>query len=419
MDTRDHSAAPADIAKGDAGDFSVHPREVRKALRGSLLIDSFLCCRFSFSPYMACGHGCRYCDGRAEKYWVEGDFERDIVVRSNLPRLLRQELPRLRERAPVAIGSGITDAYQPLERRQGLMRECAAVLADHAFPVSLLTKSSLVSRDIDLWEKVNRSSRFILYMSIATLDETVRRRFEPGASPIAERLETLRAFRKRGIAIGVMAIPLLPFISDGERDIRTLVETLKDAGAAFVMPGGLTLRPGRQKDFYIAHLAENYPNLVERYREIYSEERQSGVCTRRYRDGLADRVASATKDTGVPFLLPHALYRGCVPLYDELYLLLQHMAELYSARGVPVAGLKSATRRYADWLLMKKRIFNRRRSLRQQDLEEETRALFGSSGSQDLLKNEKLAGFLTEVALERQVFDYLTLSLSPPSPPAD
>ncbi len=418
MDTQDNTASPADIAAGDPGDFSVHPRYVRKALRSSPLIDSFLCCRFSFSPYMACGHGCRYCDGRAEKYWVEGDFERDIVVRSNLPRLLRQELPRLRERAPVAIGSGITDAYQPLERRQGLMRECAAVLADHALPVSLLTKSSLVSRDIDLWEKVNRSSRFILYMSIATLDETVRRRFEPGASPIAERLETLRAFRKQGIAIGVMAIPLLPFISDGEQDIRALVETLKDAGAAFVMPGGLTLRPGRQKDFYMTHLAEDYPNLVARYRETYSEERQSGACTRKYRDGLTDRIASATRDTGVPFLLPHALYRGCVPLYDELYLLLQHMAELYSARGVPVAGLKSATRRYADWLLMKKRIFNKKRSLRQEDLEEETRALFGSGGSQDLLKNEKLAGFLREVALERRVFDYLTLSLSPPSLPA-
>lgn len=428
MDIRDHTAVPGDMTAGDAGDFSVHPREVRKALRSSLLIDSFLCCRFSFSPYMACGHGCRYCDGRAEKYWVEGDFERDIVVRSNLPRLLRQELPRLRERAPVGIGSGITDAYQPLEGKQGLMRECAAILADHAFPVSLLTKSSLVSRDIDLWEKVNRSSRFILYMSIATLDETVRRRFEPGASPIAERLDTLRAFRKRGMAVGVMAIPLLPFISDGEQDIRVLVETLKDAGAAFVMPGGLTLRPGRQKDFYMKHLAANYPELVERYREIYgvpvervrpyAEERPSGACTKQYRDGLSARIASATMGTGVPFLLPHALYRGRVPLYDELYLLLQHMTELYSARSVPVAGLKSAARRYAEWLLMKKRIFNRKRSLRQEDLEEETRTLFAAGDAPALLKNEKLACFLREVALERRVFDYLSLTLSPPSSPA-
>jgi len=363
---------------------------------------------------MACGHGCRYCDGRAEKYWVEGDFERDIVVRPNLPGLLRGELPRLRERAPVAIGSGITDAYQPLEEKQRLMRECAGVLADHAFPVSVLTKSSLICRDLDLWEKVNGSSRFMLYMSIATLDETVRRRFEPGASPISERLETLRLFRKRGIPIGVMAMPLLPFISDGESDIRALVETLKDAGAAFVMPGGLTLRPGRQKDFYVQHLAEHYPGLVAQYREIFAEERPSGACTRRYRDGLSARVAAAFRNTGVPLLLPHALYRETVPLYDELYLLLQHMAELYAARGVPVAGLKGATRRYSDWLRMKKRIFNRRRSLRQQDLEEETRALFTTSGAASLLENDKLAGFLRSVAMDRRVFDYLSLSLTSP-----
>jgi DNA repair photolyase len=396
----------------------MHPRDVRKALRKSSLIDGFLCCRFSFSPFMACGHGCRYCDGRAEKYWVEGDFEKDIVVRRNLPQLLRKELPRLRERAPVGIGSGITDAYQPLEGSQGLMRECAAILADNPFPVTVLTKSSLVCRDVELWEKVNRGSSFILNMSIATLDETVRQRFEPGASPIAARLETLGEFRKRGMAVGVMAMPLLPFISDGEQDIRALVGTLSDAGAAFVMTGGLTLRPGRQKDFFLAHLADAYPGLVDRYREIYGEERQSGSCTREYREGLAERVASAVNGAGVPFLLPHALYRERVPLYDELHLLLQHMAELYAARNVPVSGLKNAARRYADWLLQKKRLFNRKRSMRQEELEEETRGLFAAEGARTLLENEKLAAFLRAVAVERRVFDYVTLSLSPARPPS-
>lgn len=414
------SVAPRDepgfsVYPRDEPGFSVHPRDVRTALRKSSLIDSFLCCRFSFSPYMACGHGCRYCDGRAEKYWVEGDFERDIVVRRNLPLLLRAEIPRLRERAPIGIGSGITDAYQPLEKDQGLMRECAAVLSDNPFPVTLLTKSSLVCRDIDLWEKVNRGSSFILNMSIATLDESVRRRFEPGASPISERLETLSAFRKSGIAVGVMAMPLLPFISDSEQDIHDLVQTLKDAGAAFVMPAGLTLRPGRQKDFYMKEIGESFPGLVERYREVYAEELQSGAAARAYRTALAGRTSSATKGSGVPFLLPHLLYRERVPLYDELHLLLQHMAELYSARNVSVDGLKNASRRYAEWLLQKKRIFNRKRSLMQRDIEEDTRAFFGSDAAAETLGNEKLAGFLRSVALERRVFDYLTLTLSPPA----
>jgi hypothetical protein len=89
------------------------------------------------------------------------------------------------------------------------------------------------------------------------------------------------------------------------------------------------------------------------------------------------------------------------------------MAELYAARRVPVGGLKDAARRYTDWLLTKKRIFNRKRSLRQNDLEEETRALFAADGARTLLENEKLAAFLRSVAVERQVFDYTTLSLSP------
>jgi DNA repair photolyase len=397
------------------GGWAAHPRDVRAALRKAPLIEGFLCCRFSFSPFMACGHGCRYCDGRAERYWVEGDFEKDIVVRRNLPQLLRAELPRLRERAPVGIGSGITDAYQPLEGAQGLMRECAAVLADCPLPVTVLTKSSLVARDIDLWEKVNLRSSFILNMSIATLDETVRRRFEPGASGIEARLSTLRAFRDKGIAVGVMAMPLLPFISDGEQDIRDLVGTLRDAGAAFVMTGGLTLRPGRQKDFFMAHLAAAYPGLVDSYREIYAEERPSGACTRAYSERLGERAAAALKAAGVPFLLPHALYRTRVPLYDELHLLLQHMIELYAARGVPVGGLKTAARRYSSWLLEKKRIFNRKRSMRQEELEEETRMLFAAGGAAALLGNEKLAAFLRSVAVERKVFDYLSLSLAPPS----
>jgi hypothetical protein len=181
------------------------------------------------------------------------------------------------------------------------------------------------------------------------------------------------------------------------------------------MPAGLTLRPGRQKDFFMKALGEHYPGLVERYGEIYAEERASGVCTREYRAGLDARIAGAARDAGIPFLLPHAVYRNRVPLYDELHLLLRHMVELYAARRVPTAGLVGATRRYETWLIERKRIFNRKRSLRQEVLEQETRSLFKSGSAFNVLGNAKLASFLGAVALERKVFDYLTLSLSAPA----
>jgi DNA repair photolyase len=395
-----------------AGTFTPHPRVVAKALRRSSLVDPFLCCRYSFSPYMACGHGCAYCDGRAERYWVEGDFERDIVTRTNIADVLREELSRLRERAPAAIGSGISDAYQPLEEQQGLMQDCAFVLADFRFPVTLLTKSSLVRRDIDIWEGVNRASSFILNLSIATLDESVRRRFEPRASSIEERLDTIRAFRARGIAVGVMAMPLLPFIGDAEADLRALLVAAKDAGAAFVTAAGLTLRPGRQKEFFLSRLAAAYPSLMPRYEEIYAEQRASGASTKNYQGQLANRIARACRAANLPPLLPHALYRGRLPLYDEVYLLLRHMEDLYEARGVPISELKRAEGRYTHWLTARKKVFARRRSQRQEDLEEEARAAFDGDEGVALLGNAKLAAFLRSVARDRRILDYTTLSLS-------
>src|SRR3990172_1299304 len=92
-----------------------HDRRVKCALRKAKLGEPFLASRFSFSPYMACGHGCAYCDGRAERYWVDGVFDRDIVVRTNIVEVLEAEVTRLRERAVVSVGSGISDAYQPVE----------------------------------------------------------------------------------------------------------------------------------------------------------------------------------------------------------------------------------------------------------------------------------------------------------------
>ena len=110
-------------------EIHLHERFVKKALRKQNLPDTFLIGRYSFSPYMACSHGCTYCDGRAERYYVEGDFEKDIVVRMNLIERLLVELPKLRERATIVVGSGISDAYQPPETDARLMRKSAEVLS--------------------------------------------------------------------------------------------------------------------------------------------------------------------------------------------------------------------------------------------------------------------------------------------------
>ncbi|WP_455382625.1 radical SAM protein, partial [Salinispira pacifica] len=212
------------FSTGEEWQGEIHERAAARALRRSRLPEPFFCARYSFSPYQGCGHGCLYCDGRAERYYVEGDFSRDIAVRINLPELLAREIGLARERAPVAVGSGVSDAYQPAEKRMRLTRACAEVIESSGLPVILATKSSLVERDLDIWSRVNRQAGFVLLMSINTTDELLRSRMEPGASSISDRFQTLRRFKDAGCGTGILAMPLLPFLSDAPASIERLVE---------------------------------------------------------------------------------------------------------------------------------------------------------------------------------------------------
>jgi DNA repair photolyase len=392
-------------------DARTHEREVKAALRAAPLPEPFFASRYSFSPYMACGHGCAYCDGRAERYWVEGEFDRDIVVRTNIADRLDGDLSRIRERAPVSVGSGISDAYQPVEARLGLMRQSAEVLLRHRMPASVLTKSSLVSRDLDLWREVNTAGGFTLSVSLVFADDATRRVFEPGASPVEDRVAALRSFKAAGCGVGVYAMPLLPWISDTGEALARLLELCRGAGVDFVIPGGLTLRPGRQKDFFLERLRTAFPDLVPRYRELYGEDRTSGACRPAYGRELSTRFARAVEAAGVAMQIPHRLYRGRMPLYDELYVLLCHMVEIYTGRGAETGRLRAALARYRSWLFERKRTFNRRRSETQEALEDELRTHFADGRIDALLGNPKLAVFLREVAIGRRVFDYVNLRL--------
>jgi DNA repair photolyase len=396
-------AGPTDLRK--------HYRTVKTVLRRRDLCDPYFVGKFAFSPYHACAHGCLYCDGRAERYFVEGEFDHDIVIRSNAPALLDLELGKQRERGIVFIGSGVSDSYQPPEREEELMRSCARVLGEHSMAASVLTKSGLVLRDLDLWEEVNRRAGFLLMMSIQTLDESIRRMFEPACSPIEERLSVLAAFKARGCTVGVAAMPFLPYISDSDADLNALAERLAAAGVDFALFGGLTLRPGCQKDFFLRGLSASFPDLVERYGALYGENRPSGAPLVSYSRDLNRRAAAAFHRVSLPTLVPHRIYRDRLPLYDEIYVLLQQMSVLYTGRTREVERLNASLACYRAWLLERKKIFNRRRKQRSIDLEY---ALIDLARSQDwprFLGNEKLAAFLREVVIDRRVFDPLTLRL--------
>jgi len=402
------------------------------AFRRGRLSNAFTNSLYACAPYRGCGHGCRYCDGRAERYYVEGDFAQDVQARINLPAALQTALLKEREcsvegrRCMLSIGSGVTDVYQAAEARQRLTQRCAGILAGFVegdvstvsqqravppYPVVLLTKSALVKRDLALWSMVNQRAGFILFLSITPLSKDARARFEPGASPMELRWRTAEAFIQAGIPVGILAMPLLPGVSDNEAGLRSLYERANAIGVSMVMPGGLTLRPGRQKDCYLESLAAHNPALLEHYQHLYAENRPSGASVKAEQIRLYGMFAAVRKDFPLPFLLPHAVYGRMLPAYETLHILFMHMKELYSERGIATGPLVRASSRYAGWLQETRSYFRRHRSLPDYYIDEQFKQMLAGNALEQLLDNAKLSGFVRALAQEGAVFDYPTLRI--------
>jgi DNA repair photolyase len=390
-------------------DVEKHYTDVKRVLSRTDLAQTFIPSKARFSPYRACEHACKYCDGRAEKYFVEGNFERDVVVRRNLPDLLTQELEKLREPTIVSIGSGVSDPYQPVDCAEKLMARSAAVLEEMSMPATVMTKSSLPLRDIETWSSLNRKKQFFLIVSLTTLDDSIREVFEPYSSPVSERLNMLRTFKARGCRVGVLAMPLMPYITDTEENVHALWKELADIGVDFAMPGGLTLRPGIQKQTFMATLQQFSGDLVSRYRDIYREDRPSGAPANDYYHNIMQRNAALSQQHGIPPEVPHYTYRNLLPVYDEVYLLLSHMVSLYRTRGIDTHRLESSLKLYVEWFMEHKRYFNRHRKQKFTELEDLIREKCRNGTMEGVLGNRKLAAFVSQVALERLVFDYTKL----------
>ena len=387
-----------------------HYRTVKSALKKENVSGSFLCAKYRFSPYTACEHGCLYCDGRAEKYYVDGEFDRDIVIRQNLPAVLDAQLSKLREKGMISIGSGVSDAYQPVEAGEKLMRSCAQVLSNYPYPATVLTKSSLILRDFDVWRRINEKTGFMAAISLTYADDKYRRIFEPNASPVEERLEVLRVFKSAGCAVGVLAMPFIPYIADTVEDIRRLFSLITPIGVDFIRPASLTLRPGRQKDTFLQIIQKQFPEQLSQIRSLYAEDRQSGSPLLSYRREMHHRFSRVQREHGMPYLVPHRVFKGTMQLYDEVQVLLRHMIEIYSGRGIRVQPLKNALDNYMKWLLDRKREYNRKRSWNYSVLEEELLDLTRSGKLERIIRNHKLYIFLEQIILERKVFDYVDLT---------
>ncbi|NOZ94906.1 MAG: PA0069 family radical SAM protein [Acidobacteria bacterium] len=219
----------------------------------------------SLNPYRGCEHGCAYCYARPFHEYLGFsaglDFETRILVKEEAPELLRREIsaPGYRPR-PLDL-SGVTDPYQPVERRLGLTRRCLEVLAEARHPVLIVTKNAMVTRDTGLLAQLARYGAVRVTLSLTTLDAELARRLEPRTSSPRQRLEAVLAFREAGIPCSVLIAPVIPGLTDHE--IPALVEAAAGAGAVSVHWLPLRL-PGAVEQIFTAWLADNVPLRKER-----------------------------------------------------------------------------------------------------------------------------------------------------------
>lgn len=219
----------------------------------------------SINPYRGCEHGCIYCYARPFHEYLgfsSGlDFETRIMVKEDAPKLLRRELASPKWKPQMIAISGVTDCYQPIERRLKLTRGCLEVLAEFRNPVGLVTKNVLVTRDIDVLSDLARYQAAQVFISLTTLDTELRKIMEPRTSPASARLAAIKALSQAGIPVGVLIAPVIPGLTDHE--IPALVEAAAKAGARTA--GHVVLRlPHAVAPMFEHWLETHYPDRKEK-----------------------------------------------------------------------------------------------------------------------------------------------------------
>ena len=238
--------------------------------------------RYTMNLYRGCQHQCIYCDSRSECYRIE-NFA-DIQVKANALDLLRKELPRKRTKGTIGTGS-MNDPYMPIEAERNLTGRALAIIAEHQFPVHIITKSDLVVRDLATLQTISEVYAAVSF-TITTADDDLGKRLEPGAPKVSARFAAMRELAAHGILVGITLMPVLPFIEDTEENITAIITRAHDAGARYILPAfGVTLRD-RQRDYYYAKLDRLFPGLRPKYERTFGQRYSAASPNAKHLDRL-------------------------------------------------------------------------------------------------------------------------------------
>jgi DNA repair photolyase len=278
--------------------LGVNFHEVRAKSGLNKVPGTYLPFNYTINAFRGCAHACTYCFARNTHTYLDldagRDFEREIIVKVNIPELVRAELSRPSwKRELVAIGTN-TDPYQWAEGRYRLMPPILEALCDARTPVSVLSKSPLPLRDLDLYLELAEVADVSVNFSVPTLDERIWRETEPHTPHPRKRLEAVAKFNEAGIPSGVLVAPLMPGINDSPELVEEIVSLAEQAGATFVNGIALHLRPG-VKEVFMSWLAAARPDLVPRYEDLYHDRAYAPNAERNRIGGLV-RVPNRSRD---------------------------------------------------------------------------------------------------------------------------
>jgi DNA repair photolyase len=282
-------------------------------------------------------HNCSYCDGRCEKYQVKGEFGKNVHVKINALELLKKEMSIQRRRkfyqnGFIMVGGGIGDNYQHVEKKYKLTQKILELLASFRLPVHILTKSTLVERDIGILENINENSKALISFSFSSTNDELSKILEPGVPPPSKRLETIRILKEKGFSCGIFLLPVVPFITDTIEIMKQSIEDAYIAEVDFIIFGGMTLKSGNQKSYFYQHLKEYFPDLLPSYEIIYKGNKW-GNAIDSYYQSIEKTFNILMKKYHIPKRIPSVTFKDIVSENDLVSIILDHLHYLVKLQG--------------------------------------------------------------------------------------
>ena len=317
--------------------MSTHEIQAKSLLRKQKKIDSWFISQYGMNLYRGCAHNCIYCDGRNEKYQVSGEFGFDIEIKINALDLLKKEM-NLRRRQKIynngyiMIGGGVGDSYQPAEEQYKLTRKTLQFIRSLSLPVHILTKSTLLERDVDILKDINEKSGVLLSFSFSSTNDAISHVFEPNVPPPSERMKCIQRLKKQGFPCGIFLLPIIPFITDTSSIMQQTIQDFHDINIDYLIFGGMTLKSGRQKEFFNKVLQQHYPDLISSYAQIYKGS-PWGNATKTYYQSIHQTFQAIMKHYPIPTRIPLSLFTNFISENDRVNLLLKHMDYFIKLKG--------------------------------------------------------------------------------------